>query len=79
VGTVVGPVLRCSDGYRVNSWTTSEGVTRGYSYRRIEDARYARTTAISTLAQDGSAIPIACETLDEFIAEIRAYEMRAAV
>ena len=39
---VIGPVLRSADGYSFDSWTAGKGVSRGYPYRRIEDAHYAR-------------------------------------
>ena len=42
MGIVIGPVLRCANGYRFDTWTAGKGVSRGYSYRRIEDAYYAR-------------------------------------
>jgi hypothetical protein len=39
---VIGPVLRRADGYRFDTWTAGKGMTRGYPYRRVEDAHYAR-------------------------------------
>jgi hypothetical protein len=42
MGIVIGPVLRRADGYGFDIWTAVKGVTRGYPYRRIEDAYYAR-------------------------------------
>jgi len=80
---VIGPVLRCADGYRFDTWTAGKGVTPGYPYRRIEDARYARNFEISASAQDCTPIAIVCQTLDEFIAEstganVAGYEMLAA-
>src|SRR5260370_37279388 len=41
MGIVIGPVLRRADGYSFDTWTAGKGVTRGYPYRRIEDAHYA--------------------------------------
>jgi hypothetical protein len=67
---VIGPVLRRADGYGFDTWTAGKGVTPGYSYRRIEDARYARNFEISASAQDGTPVAIVCQTLDEFIAEL---------
>ena len=74
MGIIVGPVVRCVDGYRFDTWTANKGVTRGYSYRRIEDAYYAWKSEIRTFAQDGSRAAVACQTLDEFIARKAAYE-----
>jgi hypothetical protein len=79
MGVVFGPVLRGIDGYRFDTWTASQGVIRGYPYRRIEDAYYALTSTIRAFARDGSAALVACRTLDEFIAETsRGSEMRDA-
>ena len=80
---VIGPVLRRADGYGFDTWTAGQGVAPGYSYRRIEDARYARNFEISASAQNGTPVAIICQTLDEFIAESSAgdatgCEMRAA-
>jgi hypothetical protein len=53
-------------------------VTRGYPYRRIEDAYYARRADIKASAQGRALAAIVCQTLDEFIAESTGYEMLAA-
>ena len=50
MGIVIGPVLRCANGYRFDTWTAGKGVSRGYSYRRIEDAYYARNAEIRASA-----------------------------
>ena len=71
----IGPVLRRADGYGFDIWTASKGVTRGYPYRRIEDAHYARKAEIKALAQGRAVV---CQTLDEFIAKSTGYEMLAA-
>ena len=42
MGTVIGPVLRRADGYGFDIWNAGKEVTRGFPYRRIEDAHYAR-------------------------------------
>ncbi len=44
-------------------------MTRGYPYRRIEDAHYARNAAIKVSAQDRALAAIVCQTVDEFIAK----------
>jgi len=43
---VIGPVLMHADGYRFDTSTAGKGMTRGYPYRRIEDAHYARNADI---------------------------------
>ena len=75
---VIGPVLRRADGYRFDTWTAGKGMTRGYPYRRIEDAYYARRADIKASAQGRALAAIVCQTLDEFIAESTGYEMLAA-
>ena len=56
----------------------ARGVTRGYPYRRIEDAHYARKADIKALAQGRAVAAIVCQSLDEFIAKSTGYEMLAA-
>jgi hypothetical protein len=78
MGIVIGPVLGRADGYGFDIWTAVKGVTRGYPYRRIEDAYYARKAETKTLAQGRAVAAIVCQTLDEFIANSTGYEMLAA-
>jgi hypothetical protein len=66
---VIGPVLRCADGYGFDTWTAGKGVTPGYPYRRIEHALYARNAEINASTRGCALAAIACQTLDEFIAE----------
>jgi hypothetical protein len=75
---VIGPVLRCADGYSFDTWTAGNGVSPGYPYRRIEDAHYARNTTIKATAQGRAVLAIVCQTVDEFIARSDGYEMLAA-
>ena len=75
---VIGPVLRRADRYRFDTWTAAEGMTRGYPYRRIEDAHYARNAEIRASAWGRAPSAIVCQTLDEFIAKSTGYEMLAA-
>jgi hypothetical protein len=62
---VIGPVLKRPEGYGFDIWTATKGVTRGYPYRRIEDAYYARNAEIRGSAR-APAVTV-CQTLDEFI------------
>jgi hypothetical protein len=75
MGIIIGPVLMRANGYRFDTWTAGEGVTRGYPYRRVEDAHYARKAEIKASAQGRAPSAIVC---DEFIAKSTGYEMRAA-
>src|SRR5260370_28515861 len=75
---VIGPVLKRADGYEFDTWTAGKEVARGYRYRRIEDAHYARNADIKASAQARAPAAIVCQTLDEFIAKSTGYEMLAA-
>jgi hypothetical protein len=48
---VVGPIVTRDGGYAFDSWTPEKGLRRGYSYRRIEDAHYARKVEIGSRAR----------------------------
>ena len=72
---VIGPVLRRADGHIFDTWAAGKGVIRGYPYRCIEDAHYARNAEIKTSAQDRDPSTIVCHTLDEFIAKSTSYEI----
>jgi len=78
MGIVIGPVLTRADRYGFDTWTAGKGVIRGYPYRRIEDAYYARNAEIKAFAQGRAPSSIVCQTLDEFIAKFTGYEMLAA-
>ena len=43
---VLGPVVARKGGYAFDCWTPEEGLSPGYTYGRIEDARYARNIEI---------------------------------
>jgi hypothetical protein len=64
---IIGPVLKRPEGYGFDVWTGAKGVTRGYPYRRIEDAYYAWKAEIRASAKSRTPAPIVCQTLDEFI------------
>jgi hypothetical protein len=78
MGMVIGPVLRRAGGYGFDICTTGKGVTRGYPYRRIEHAHYARHAEIRRLRRGRAPAAIVCETLDEFIAQSTGYAMLTA-
>ena len=67
---VIGPVLKRADGYEFDTWTAGKEVARGYRYRRIEDAHYARNADIKASAQGRAPAAIVCQTLDEFIVKL---------
>jgi hypothetical protein len=63
---VVGPILLKEGCYAFDLWTPEEGLSRGYAYRRIEDAHYARNAEIRSRGRGRSVAAVACSTLDEF-------------
>ena len=63
---VVGPIVTRDGGFAFDSWTPDQGLSRGYSYRRIEDAHYARKVEIRSRARTFADPMVACSTLDEF-------------
>ena len=66
--TVLGPVVARKGGYAFDCWTPEEGLSRGYTYDRIEDARYARNIEIRSHNNKRSLDQtIACSTVDEFV------------
>ena len=54
-------------GYAFDCWTPEEGLSRGYTYGRIEDAQYARNVEIRSRNNGSSDQTIACSTVDEFV------------
>ena len=78
MGVVIGPVLKRPDGYSFDVWTPPKGVTRGYPYRRVEDAHYARKAEIRASAQGRAPAATVCQTLDEFVVKSTGCETLAA-
>jgi hypothetical protein len=64
---VLGPVLVRKGGYAFDCWTPEEGLSRGYTYDRVEDAHYARNVEIRSRNRGSSDRTIACSTVDEFV------------
>jgi hypothetical protein len=62
---VVGPILMKQGCYAFDLWTPEEGLSRGYAYRRIEDAHYARNVEIKSRRRQPDTA-VVCATLDEF-------------
>jgi hypothetical protein len=64
---VIGPVLTRERGYAFDSWTPEDGLSRGYIYRRIEDAYYARNFQIRVGGKSAAGDIVACATVDDFL------------
>lgn len=63
---VVGPILLKEGCYAFDLWTPEEGLSRGFAYRRVEDAHYARNAEIRSRRRGRSGVAVACSTVDEF-------------
>src|SRR3984893_3494343 len=77
---VVGPVLTRKGGYAFDCWTAEKGLSRRYTYGRIEDAHYARKVEIRSRNNGSSDQTIACSTVDEFVRltlDLRGRQQRA--
>jgi hypothetical protein len=68
--TVVGPILTKEGGYAFDMWTPEEGLSRGYAYRRVEDAHYARNAEIRSRKRGRPLSALTCNTLDEFASAV---------
>jgi len=67
---VVGPILLKEGGYAFDLWTLEEGLTRGYAYRCVEDAHYARNIEIRSQRRERSGLTLTCNTLAEFTSAV---------
>ena len=54
-------------GHAFDCWTPEEGLSRGCTYGRIEDAHYARKVEIRSRNNGSSDQTIGCSTFDEFV------------
>jgi hypothetical protein len=71
VQTIVGPVIVTPDGgFGFDLWTSGAGLIPGFSYRRVEDAHYARKVETGSRAKKMAAALATCNTLDEFVAAL---------
>jgi hypothetical protein len=77
--TVIGPVLARTDGYAFDTWTHESGLHRGFGYRRIDDAYYARNAALAGDARPGESGAIVCNTLDAFLAQVEGAALSAEI
>jgi hypothetical protein len=63
---IVGPILVREGGFAFDSWTPDEGLSRGFAYRRVGDAHYARNVAIRSHRKGRQGPPTVCNTAEEF-------------
>ncbi len=71
----VGPIVTREGGYAFDSWTPEQGLSRGYLYRRIEDAHYARKVEIRSGIRGSSGPMLACSTIDEFTSALAEHSL----
>lgn len=71
---VFGPVITREGGYAFDSWTPEKGLSRGFAYRRVEDAHYARRVEIKSHATGPATPMVACATIDEFSSILAAHQ-----
>lgn len=64
---IFGPILRRPGGYEFDTWTAGRSVEPSFSYRRIEDARYARRVSITSANREIGLSATGCDTATEFI------------
>lgn len=72
---VVGPVITREGGYAFDSWTPQTGLSRGYSYRRVEDAYYARRVELRPRKTGAAEHIVACNTMEEFTAKLAGHDI----
>ncbi len=65
---VIGPVITREGGYAFDLWSPEAGMIRGFRYRRVEDACYARKYEIKSRPGKLTDSVLACATVDEFTA-----------
>ena len=63
---LIGPILLQEGCYAFDLWTPQEGLSRGYPYRRIEDAYYARKAELRRPGESHARPIVACNAVDEF-------------
>jgi hypothetical protein len=54
-------------GYAFDAWSPETGLSRGYVYRRIDDAYYARKAEICAPGKGYAGHIVTCSTVDEFV------------
>ena len=54
-------------GYAFDCWTPEEGLSRGYTYGRVEDAHYASNVEIRSRNMGCLNNTIACSTVVDFV------------
>jgi len=67
---LIGPILARGGGYAFDAWSPEEGLTRGYTYCRVDDAHYARNVEIRSRRRARPDRMLVCSTADEFISAV---------
>jgi len=70
---VFGPIVTRDGGYAFDSWTPEQGLSRGYSHRRIEAAHHARKVRTTPRPGRSAGRMVACRTIDKFTPALAAH------
>jgi hypothetical protein len=63
---LLGPIVSRNGGFAFDTFTNAVGTTPGFTYRRVEQAKYDRNATMLGLRRASGFVTIACETVDEF-------------
>ena len=63
---LVSPVISRNGGYAFDTFAASDGLKRGFPYRRVEQANYDRKATLLGFHLPHGFIMLACETAHEF-------------
>jgi len=69
---LIGPVLRRDTGYAFDTADAESGLAGGETYRRIEDAYYARRAMMFSTGLAGDDV-IVSDTIDDFNALVERF------
>ena len=69
---LLGPIVSRNGGFAFETFTTATGTTPGFTYRRVEQAKYDRNATLLGFRRASGFVTVACETLDEFHRRSRA-------
>jgi hypothetical protein len=63
---LLGPIVSRNGGFAFDTFTDATGITPGFTYRRVEQAKYDRNATLLGLHRASGVVTVACETVDEF-------------
>jgi hypothetical protein len=69
---LLSPILLRNGCFAFDTFTAAEGLKQGFTYRRVDQAKYDRKATALALHVANGFVTVACETLDEFRARCEA-------